>query len=250
MTSAPVEITGRNSLRYTVSVVDVVLWPTSRAISSTGTPCSLMIETNVRRNSRGLQFSPIPASIQIFRKPRRTWDGSSGVPTAEANTNSCSRHRAPASSLSSACLALWAFNASTTATGRRSVRRDFLVFTSSWAPTDRHTATCGGTGGSVSGSPSRSTWSQRRARASSGRQRVSRQSTMYACNRDTFDALIRAWACGSVRLGWASFQPFRRVDERCDIPAHEVVRLRIADRPDQAIVGDLDRPGRPRGGEL
>jgi hypothetical protein len=28
MTSAPVEMTGRNSLRYTVSVVDVVLWPT------------------------------------------------------------------------------------------------------------------------------------------------------------------------------------------------------------------------------
>ena len=89
-----------------------------------------MIETNVCRSSRGVQLGPIPASSQILRKARRTWEGSSGVPTAEANTKPCSCHTAPASNLSSACFTLCAFSASTTAAGRRRVRRDFWVFTS------------------------------------------------------------------------------------------------------------------------
>ena len=106
MTSAPVLMTGRRSRLYTASVVAVVLCPTSLAISATGTPCSLMIETNVVRSSRGLQLVPISAASHTLRKARRTWEGSSGVPTADANTKPSSCHKAPASSLSSPLLHL------------------------------------------------------------------------------------------------------------------------------------------------
>jgi hypothetical protein len=41
--------------------------------------------------------------------------------------------------------------------GRARVRRDRSVLVSPWVRTDRHTATCGGTGGRAAGSPSRST---------------------------------------------------------------------------------------------
>lgn len=47
MTSAPVPIAGRNSCRYTTSVVALRLCPTRRAISSTGTPSSDISDTNV-----------------------------------------------------------------------------------------------------------------------------------------------------------------------------------------------------------
>jgi hypothetical protein len=49
---------------------------TRRAISSTGTPCSLMIETNVWRGSRGVQWAPILAFSHIFLNARRTCDAS------------------------------------------------------------------------------------------------------------------------------------------------------------------------------
>ena len=75
ITSAPVLITGRSSRRLTASVVAVVLCPTSLAIFSTGTPCSLMIGTKVRRSARGHQFMPIPAASQTLRKARLTWEG-------------------------------------------------------------------------------------------------------------------------------------------------------------------------------
>ena len=49
------------------------------------------------------------------------------------------------------------------------MRRDRWVLVSPWVRTDRQTAMCGGTGGLAAGSPSRSTWVQCRARASSVR---------------------------------------------------------------------------------
>jgi len=56
--------------------------------------------------------------------------------------------------------------------GRARVQRDSLVLVSPRARTDRHTWTCGGTGGTAWGSPSRQTASQRSARASSVRMLV------------------------------------------------------------------------------
>jgi hypothetical protein len=62
--------------------------------------------------------------------------------------------------------------------GRPRARQDRSVLVSSWVRTDRHTATCGGTGGRAAGSPSRPTCCQRRARAYSVRIPASRLSTM------------------------------------------------------------------------
>ena len=47
------------------SVVRELEWPTSRAISSTGTPDADSRLTKLCRNSRGTHFSPIPAALQI-----------------------------------------------------------------------------------------------------------------------------------------------------------------------------------------
>ena len=120
------------------------------------------------------------------------------MPTAEAKTSPPSCHRGPAFSLSSDCFALCVLSASTAAAGSRSVRLDFFVLTSPWIRTERHTATCGGTGGSPSGLPSRSTWSHRSARASSVRHPVSRHSTMYAYRRDFPACRISDFACSRV----------------------------------------------------
>src|SRR5699024_11198832 len=54
MTSALSVTTGGSSLRWTSSVVLVLLWPTSRAMSSRDTPFSDMSETKLWRNSRGV----------------------------------------------------------------------------------------------------------------------------------------------------------------------------------------------------
>src|ERR1700691_1784292 len=56
MTSAPVEITGRSSMRYTVSVVEVLLCPTKCEISSTRTPCSQLVESSVPTLRMGRGF--------------------------------------------------------------------------------------------------------------------------------------------------------------------------------------------------
>ena len=68
---------------------------------------------------------------------------------------------------SAACRARCSRSASATNSDIASVRLLRSVFVSPWAQTERHTATCGGTGGSAAGSPSRSTCSQVSARASS-----------------------------------------------------------------------------------
>src|SRR5580704_1937835 len=57
------------------------------------------------------------------------------------------------------------------------LQRCKLVLVSPWARTERHTSTWGGTGGSASGSPSRSTRSHRSARASSVRTPTRRLNT-------------------------------------------------------------------------
>ena len=58
------------------------------------------------------------------------------------------------------------------------MRPDRSVLVWPWVRTDRHTATCGGTGGRAAGSPSRSTCAQRSARASSVRIPHKRLSVM------------------------------------------------------------------------
>ena len=63
MISAPVVITGRSSRRYTTSAVPVEACPTRWAISSMLTPRWLMTLTNDVRSSRGVQPSPIPATL-------------------------------------------------------------------------------------------------------------------------------------------------------------------------------------------
>jgi hypothetical protein len=66
-----------------VTVVRVVAWPTRRAISSMLTPWWLMRLTNEVRSSRGVQSSPMPASVQTRLNIFRTLAASSaGVPTA------------------------------------------------------------------------------------------------------------------------------------------------------------------------
>jgi hypothetical protein len=60
------------------------------------------------------------------------------------------------------------------------VRRDFRVFVSPPRRTDRHTATCGGTGGTAAGSPTRSTSAHVSARSSYVLAPVSNDITTYA----------------------------------------------------------------------
>jgi hypothetical protein len=73
-----------------------------------------------------------------------------------------------------------ALSASTQRFGNASVLRDFLVLVSPPAPTDRQTRTDGGRGGTVDGSPSRSTRSQVRALSSSVRAPTRMDNTTYA----------------------------------------------------------------------
>src|SRR5262245_44440634 len=180
------------------SVVRVELCPARRAISSTGTPRWLIMLTNDVRSSFGTHLSPMPAPLQTLRKSRRTLWESSGVPTLVTNTRSFSSHRGPAASRSRACLARCSRSASMASCGNFSVRRDFSVFTSPCARTDRHTATV---------PASTSTCPHLSARASSERTPVSRQSTMNACRRDLAEAARRAVACSAFgdcdgRPGW------------------------------------------------
>src|SRR4051794_18823690 len=56
--------------------------------SSTGTPASLIIETNEFRSSRGVHsHGSSPASLHTDRKDRRTFAASKAVPLLVANTN-------------------------------------------------------------------------------------------------------------------------------------------------------------------
>ena len=103
---------------------------------------------------------------------------SSAAPRWLVNTSPVSCQPSPAASRSPAWLSAQARSAWTATAGRPRVRRDRSVLVSPWVRTDRHTATCGGTGGRAAGSPSRSTWAQRSARASSVRIPVSRLSVM------------------------------------------------------------------------
>src|SRR5690348_15963806 len=157
-----------------VSVVRELACPASRAISSTATPDSDMTKTNVCRSSRGAHTPSMPAFLHKARKSRRTWEASSDVPTLLVNTRPESCHSSPAASRASAWRLRCSRSAVTALCGKASVRRDFSVLVSPCRRTERHTATCGGTGGRVSGLPSRSKWSRRSALASSVRMPVVR----------------------------------------------------------------------------
>jgi hypothetical protein len=70
-----------------------------------GVPLSDSNETKLCRSSRGVQLAGSSSGVPLMalRKSRRTCDGSSGVPTAEANTSPCSCQRAPATARSRSC---------------------------------------------------------------------------------------------------------------------------------------------------
>jgi len=66
------------------SVVRVLEWPASRAISSTGTPEA----DEAGPQLAGVQSSPTPTALQIPLKYRRTLAASSPVPTVVVKTRS------------------------------------------------------------------------------------------------------------------------------------------------------------------
>jgi hypothetical protein len=87
--------TGRNSLRYTFSVVRVLACPTKCAMSSIGIPALDSSETKLCRSSRGVHASAwSPARSATWRKARRTLAASKGVPRCVVKTRSLSGHRA------------------------------------------------------------------------------------------------------------------------------------------------------------
>jgi hypothetical protein len=55
---------------------------------------------------------------------------------------------------------------------------------------------------------------------------------------------------GGKRLGWPALLPGRRPDKSRDVPADQIVGLRVTDSPDQAVVPDLQRPGRHPAAQL
>ncbi len=169
---APRLSTGRNSLRYTFSVVRVFAWPTRCAMSSIGIPALDSRETKLCRSSRGVQSSArSPASSATWRKARRTLAASSGVPSCVVKTRSLSGHRAPLRMRLWVCQRLCVRSATTQSFGSSKVRRESRVLVSPPSRTDRHSCTLGG-------SPSRSVWLQVSARNSSVRAPVSNETTM------------------------------------------------------------------------
>ena len=160
--------TGRNSLRYTFSVVRVLAWPTRCAMSSIGIPALDSSETKLCRNSRGVHSSAwSPACSATWRNARRTLAASRGVPRCVVKTRSLSGHRAgfacdsgSASAMGSKC--------DTHSFGSSRVRRDSRVLVSPPSRADRHSCTLGG-------SPSRSIWLQVSAHNSSVRAPVSNE---------------------------------------------------------------------------
>ena len=69
------------------SVVRELACPASRAISSTGTPWSLIMLTNEVRSSFGTHRAPSPAAAVTRRKSRRRLCDSYAVPTDVVNTS-------------------------------------------------------------------------------------------------------------------------------------------------------------------
>ena len=87
---APRRSTGRSSLRYTFSVVRVFAWPTRCAMSSIGMPALDSSETKLCRSSRGVHSSArSPACSATWRKARRTFAASRGVPSLVVKQDHC-----------------------------------------------------------------------------------------------------------------------------------------------------------------
>ena len=60
----------------------------------------------------------------------------------------------------------------------------------------------------------------------------------------------RSGLASSERLGWPSLLPGRRPDKSRHVPADQIIGLRVADGPDEAVVRDLQRPGRHPAAQL
>jgi hypothetical protein len=136
---APRLSTGRNSLRYTFSVVRVLACPTRCAMSSIGIPALDSSETKLCRSSRGVHSSASsPASSATWRKARRTLAASRGVPSCVVKTRWLSGHRAALRMRLWVCQRLCARSATTQLFGSARVRRDSRVLVSPPSRTDRH----------------------------------------------------------------------------------------------------------------
>src|SRR5271166_472543 len=113
------------------------------------TPWWLIKLTKEVRSSRGVQLSPIPASVQMRLNILRTFPASSAAPRWVVNTSPVSCQSSPAASRSPAWRPDQVRSASTAAAGRARVRRDRSVLVSPCARTDLQMAMCGGAGGRV-----------------------------------------------------------------------------------------------------
>ncbi len=106
---------------------------------STGTPFADSTDTNVCRISRGTQSSPRPAFFVMILNALITLFAVKAVPTLDANSSPVFCHTSPARARSLFCCAQSFLSASTHRCGKASVRRDFCVFVSPPARSDRHT---------------------------------------------------------------------------------------------------------------
>jgi hypothetical protein len=70
---------------------------------------------------------------------------------------------------------------------------------------------------------------------------------MNACSRDASAASSSAEACSSVRdCDGRPSPPARRIHQRRHVPADQILPLRVPNRPGQAVMALLQRPGRMR----